>query len=572
MPLTDIETRICQIVVRRFLDRHEATSRDDLLSEFKTNLYTPLQNLTNRFVIYSPVYIAGSETFLPKAIAFHYSQDADALSRARRSAEVVLMAIRDLFDQQLGTRSKELLTPKDVLAEVQKTDPSVRPDTIWLGLYFAREFSVFAMSQPEADQIGIVAFRPHEYIYDVVKTEDFWDQRIQEGIKSVEHNWTAPSLEGTQSISEIPGLEAAGIESHEPARQRKTVFVIHGRDERLRNAVFAFLRALHLEPLEWIEAIQLTRKASPYIGEILKAAFKKAQAVVVLLSPDDETKLCERLLRPDDSPSERELAGQARPNVLFEAGMAFGSHDDRTVLVQFGEVRPFSDVAGRHIVKMDDSTEKRQELAAKLKAAGCSVDTDGADWLSTGDLTPPTSKPKTSSAVDLPQQLSNIVYLKSLPQPRYVRQDGEGMWGEVGRGGDGLLAATAIFRNDPITGVLLNYIRKLTAQITFFAPIGGEVQRVNRGVWLNDYDEGYTQTSLAVGDTRELLVAVKQPHSSSVFSVEGATRMEIPLALPRYDVKVKLIGTVLNPGDINDEFRFKLDLRGEAPILTFGWF
>lgn len=146
------------------------------------------------------------------------------------------------------------------------------------------------------------------------------------------------------------------------------------------------------------------------------------------------------------------------------------------------------------------------------------------------------------------------------------------MWGEVGRGGDGLLAATAIFRNDPITGVLLNYIRKLTAQITFFAPIGGEVQRVNRGVWLNDYDEGYTQTSLAVGDTRELLVAVKQPHSSSVFSVEGATRMEIPLALPRYDVKVKLIGTVLNPGDINDEFRFKLDLRGEAPILTFGWF
>ena len=68
----------------------------------------------------------------------------------------------------------------------------------------------------------------------------------------------------------------------------KKVFVVHGRDGRLRDDFFAFLRALGLQPIEWSEALKLTAKATPYVGEAIESAFKNAQAVIVLLSPDDE--------------------------------------------------------------------------------------------------------------------------------------------------------------------------------------------------------------------------------------------------------------------------------------------
>lgn len=71
----------------------------------------------------------------------------------------------------------------------------------------------------------------------------------------------------------------------------RKVFVVHGRDDRLRRDFFSFLRALNLQPLEWSEALRLTGKASPYIGEVLDSAFDNAQAVIVLLSPDDEVRL-----------------------------------------------------------------------------------------------------------------------------------------------------------------------------------------------------------------------------------------------------------------------------------------
>jgi hypothetical protein len=71
----------------------------------------------------------------------------------------------------------------------------------------------------------------------------------------------------------------------------RTICVIHGQDERIREGLFTFLRAVGLHPLEWTQAIRLTGKSSPYIGEILEVAFSKAQAVVALFAPDDEARL-----------------------------------------------------------------------------------------------------------------------------------------------------------------------------------------------------------------------------------------------------------------------------------------
>jgi predicted nucleotide-binding protein len=121
-------------------------------------------------------------------------------------------------------------------------------------------------------------------------------------------------------------------------------------------------------------------------GIVLDTAFREAAAVVVLLTPDDEAKLRDELIVPRHPPHEKRLTGQARPNVLFEAGMAFGREPNSTVLVQVGEVRPFSDVAGRHLTHLGDDPTSRQEFVTKLANAGCNVNITGADWLRVGDF------------------------------------------------------------------------------------------------------------------------------------------------------------------------------------------
>ena len=166
------------------------------------------------------------------------------------------------------------------------------------------------------------------------------------------------------------------------------VFVVHGRNVAARDALFDFLRAIGLQPIEWSQAVSLTGKGSPYVGEILDAAFAAAQAIVVMMTPDEVAYLRSEYASADDD-AEKQPAGQARPNVLFEAGLALGRSPDRTILVELGRVRPFSDVAGRHVLRLTGSPEGRKDLAERLRTAGCSVDLSGTDWLTKGNLVAP---------------------------------------------------------------------------------------------------------------------------------------------------------------------------------------
>ena len=183
-------------------------------------------------------------------------------------------------------------------------------------------------------------------------------------------------------------LEDEGSPNQElrPSTDAREVFVVHGRNNAAQEALYEFLRSIDLYPLAWSEAVRLTGRPSPYIGEVLDAAFSNAHAVVVLFTPDDEARLREPLRGDTEPPHETELTGQARPNVLFEAGMAMGRSEDRTVLVELGTLRPFSDVAGRHVIRLDNSTQRRQELAQRLEAAGCPVKLTGPGWHTAGDF------------------------------------------------------------------------------------------------------------------------------------------------------------------------------------------
>lgn len=173
-----------------------------------------------------------------------------------------------------------------------------------------------------------------------------------------------------------------------PAEPNRRVFVVHGRNADARDSMFAYLRALGLQPLEWDQAVALTGKGTPYIGEVLDAAFANGQAIVVLMTPDDIAYLNSAFADGDNDP-ETAARGQARPNVLFEAGMAIGRDENHTILVELGDLRPFSDVGGRHTIRLDNSATKRHSLATRLETAGLPVDRSGTDWLKVGNFMPP---------------------------------------------------------------------------------------------------------------------------------------------------------------------------------------
>jgi len=239
------------------------------------------------------------------------------------------------------------------------------------------------------NKLGIANPNPHKTLHEFdafcrLRHLDHYDQR-RDYVENLYQHILDNLFERGHDKSSSYGMQTeAPSAKHELISDKKRVFVVHGRNSRLRSDFFTFLRALHLEPIEWTEAISSTGEASPYIGDVLSAAFSQAQAIVVLMTPDDLVILKKPFQSEDDELYEKTFYGQARPNVLFEAGLAFGHEPKRTVIVQVGKLKPFSDIHGRHIVRLDNSSERRQEVANRLRTAGCAVRTEGSDWLSVG--------------------------------------------------------------------------------------------------------------------------------------------------------------------------------------------
>lgn len=176
---------------------------------------------------------------------------------------------------------------------------------------------------------------------------------------------------------------ASPVDENSNTDRKKTVMVVYGQDEDTRRDMFSFLRAVNLLPIEWNSAVAHTGKASPYVGEILTAAFAMAQAFLVLMTPDEEA-----VLRPElrKRPRDGTAAYQPRPNVILEAGMALATDDARTVLVATGQLRGMSDLDGRHLIFLDNSAERRNDLIQRLRTAGCDPKTNGTDWIGTGNF------------------------------------------------------------------------------------------------------------------------------------------------------------------------------------------
>lgn len=184
------------------------------------------------------------------------------------------------------------------------------------------------------------------------------------------------------------------------SRPERSVFVIHGRDHALTTSVYQVIRSLGLTVLEWNDAVKKASKTdpNPVIADIIHKVMEDAGALVVLFSPDDEVKLKDHFCGKEERETEGKLRGQARPNVLFESGLALGLHPRKTLLVQVGQIKPFSDVGGKHIMHLRDTIQSRNEFANKLEGIVGTVNRTGNDWQSVGKLESTPANPKARAA------------------------------------------------------------------------------------------------------------------------------------------------------------------------------
>jgi predicted nucleotide-binding protein len=176
----------------------------------------------------------------------------------------------------------------------------------------------------------------------------------------------------------------SAVRATDDASDPTYVFLVHGRNMRAREAMVQFLESLGLTPLDvQRDLVPLTGEASPPILDAIIQGFRIAKAVVILLTPDEESRLRAELADGED---ETRLVFQSRPNVYFEAGYAFSSHPDRTVLVELGRTNRLSDIANLLAVPMDNSEYSRLLLMERLAIAGCSPKTSSDAWKSAGDF------------------------------------------------------------------------------------------------------------------------------------------------------------------------------------------
>jgi predicted nucleotide-binding protein len=160
-----------------------------------------------------------------------------------------------------------------------------------------------------------------------------------------------------------------------------SVFVVkHEKNVWAYDAIRQFLEELGVNVITWEAAEEEAEKAlwkeegaerPPTVIDIVDSGFKLSTCAVVLMTPDDEARLRAEFVEPRAGNEEWEppLKPQPRPNVLFEAGMAWGRHSNRTVFVEFDDLPPIewpSDLRGLYTVRLGKDEGGPRRLARRV--------------------------------------------------------------------------------------------------------------------------------------------------------------------------------------------------------------
>src|SRR5205807_687939 len=129
----------------------------------------------------------------------------------------------------------------------------------------------------------------------------------------------------------------------------KKIFIIHGRNKKARQEMGTFVRALGLKPINFGE-LRAEMGGAPTVADIIERGMAEAQGVIALVTPDEYAAVRHDFRQRVDRPVDI-MRWQARPNVIFEAGMAFGRDRTRVLFVLLGDPQLFTDVDGIHVLR-----------------------------------------------------------------------------------------------------------------------------------------------------------------------------------------------------------------------------
>lgn len=177
-------------------------------------------------------------------------------------------------------------------------------------------------------------------------------------------------LEMADTAASRVSVEAES-DATDPDYDRRRVFVVHGRDLELCGQLFAFLRSVGLQPLEWESVVRETGQPTPYLRSVIAKGLASAGAIIVLLTADDTVQLHGDLVTDKDDLEDVEVAMQARPNVYLELGMALMMYPTRTIIAKAGRMREASDLSGLNYVDLTGTAESARKLLSRLHVAGC---------------------------------------------------------------------------------------------------------------------------------------------------------------------------------------------------------
>lgn len=211
-------------------------------------------------------------------------------------------------------------------------------------------------------------------------------RKIIAAIHSIAGQLVAPFVRDYKSHIQLQqGLKGEKRTRMTNNRNSKKIWVVHGQHDKAVRAVFNWLRRVELEPLEWNQTERLTESGSPGTLDVIEKGFEHAQAFLILFTDDEKVELRPELIKNGES---NQAGFQPRPNVLFEGGMAYAIDRKRTIFVELGDIRRFSDLAGINTVRLGTkpTVKMLNKLIGRLENAGCLVNKDGDHWMDLGDF------------------------------------------------------------------------------------------------------------------------------------------------------------------------------------------
>ncbi|WP_256460354.1 TIR domain-containing protein [Bradyrhizobium sp. 41S5] len=112
--------------------------------------------------------------------------------------------------------------------------------------------------------------------------------------------YVSPSPASTSApTAQPPGKKLA--KTKVKATKDNSMFVVHGRDAKLNQDIYAFLASIGIVPMEWDQAIKAAKGgANPIVGDVISQAMDRVQGVMVLFSPDEEAKVRSKFASASD--------------------------------------------------------------------------------------------------------------------------------------------------------------------------------------------------------------------------------------------------------------------------------